>query len=171
MHITLRNILTEDSADIERRRSLILNGIAQDQKYSDIANDIGVSRWVVIKEVGKMRYNSDPALKKAKKIQKKIRQEKNEDINSKKIHVQHNNKFLESTGITLEEKTFRNMVEFYQIELMNVIESPDQNSVINSLPKNVRKTMIRNKIVTDSWHTHKLTPKATKYLDMLMNGE
>jgi hypothetical protein len=171
MHITLGIILTEDSADIERRRTLILNGIAQDQKYSDIANDIGVSRWVVIKEVGKMRYNSDPALKKAKKKQKKIRQEKNEDINSKKIHVQHNNKFLESTGITLEEKTFRNMVEFYQVELMNVVESPDQKSVINSLPKNVRKTMIRNKIVTDNWHTHKLTPKATKYLDMLMNGE
>ncbi len=171
MHITLRIILTEDSADIERRRTLILNGIAQDQKYSDIANNIGVSRWVVIKEVGKMRYNSDPALKKAKKKQKKIRHEKNEDINSKKIHVQHNNKFLESTGITLEEKTFRNMVEFYQVELMNVIDSQDQNSVINSLPKNVRKTMIRNKIVTDNWHTHKLTPKATKYLDMLMNGE
>ncbi|NIU85344.1 MAG: hypothetical protein GWN31_16240 [Candidatus Thorarchaeota archaeon] len=54
---------------------------------------------------------------------------------------------------------------------MNVIDSQDQNSVINSLPKNVRKTMIRNKIVTDNWHTHKLTPKATKYLDMLMNGE
>lgn len=164
-------MLSEDPVDAEKRRTLILDGIAQDQKYSDIAKEIGVSRWIVIKEVGKMRYNSDPGFRDAKNVQKKIRQEKVDDLNSKKIHVQHNNQFLESTGITLEEKTFRNMVEFYKLELIKVIESPDQNSVINSFPKNVRKTMIRNKIVTDNWHIHQLTPKAIKYLSKIVDNE
>lgn len=148
----------------EELREQILEGIAQDQKNSDIAKDLSISRWTVKKEIRKMRYLGDPELSEAKRARRVVREEKQDRLDSEKNHVKQNEKFKELTGMTLKERSFRNMMEFYKPELLKVMRSSDQNAIINSLPKAVRRTMKKNKIITDSWHTHELTPKAEEYL-------
>ena len=55
---------------------------------------------------------------------------------------------MKLTGMTLKEKSFRNMIEFYKPKLLDVLKSSDQHSVINSLPKSAKNTMKKNKIIT-----------------------
>lgn len=142
----------------------ILDGIKKDKNYIDIAEELGITRWAVKKEVIKMRYSSDPRLYSAKKEQKKIRKEKYEELRSKMNHIKENKKFQKLTGITLKEKTFRNMVEFYREELLGALASSNQEIALNKLPKNIKNTLKKNDIITDAFHSKELTPKAMRYL-------
>jgi DNA-directed RNA polymerase specialized sigma subunit len=155
----------DNSIRDEEIRDQILEGIAKDQKNSDIAEDLGVSRWRVKKEIRKMSYMEVPGLKEAKEAGRKAREERQERLDAEKKHVKQNERFIELTGMTLKEKSFRNMIEFYKPELRKVLNSSDQNSIINSFSKTVRKTMKKNNIITDTWQTHELTPKAIEYLE------
>ncbi len=157
-----------------KRRTIkerILDGIKKDKKYIDIAEELGISRWTVKKEVFKMQYNSDPRLHSAKKIQKKIQKKKFEELRSQMNHVKQNKEFVKSTGITLKEKTFRNMVEFYQEELLDALTSSNQGTQISKLPKNIKNTLKKNDIITDTSHTKELTPKAKQYLKTISPQE
>lgn len=154
----------ENSSEDEDLREQILEGIASDRNKTDIAEDLGISRWTVKKEIRKMKYLGDPDLSEAREARQKVREEKQERLDSEKKHVKQNERFRELTGMSLKEKSFRNMIEFYKPELKRIMRASDQNSIINSLPKAVRRTMKKNKIITDTWHTHKLTAKAEKYL-------
>jgi len=44
------------------------------------------------------------------------------------------------TGITLEEKSFRNMIDYNKSALMKILKSEDQYAAIVKLPKSIRKT-------------------------------
>jgi hypothetical protein len=157
-----------------KRRTIkekILDGIKKDKKYIDIAEELGITRWTVKKEVNKMQYNSDPRLHSAKKIQKKIQKEKYEELRSQMNHVKQNTEFEKSTGITLKEKTFRNMVEFYQEELLDALTSSNQGTVISKLPKNIKNTLKKNNIITDTSHSKELTPKAKQYLKEISHNQ
>jgi len=150
-----------------KRRTIkdgILDGIKEDKKYIEIAEELGISKWTVKKEVIKMQYSSDPRLHSAKKIQRKIQKEKFEELRSQMKHVKQNKEFMKSTGITLKEKTFRNMVEFYQEELLDALTSSNQGTAINKLPKNIKNTLKKNDIITDTPHSKELTTKAKRYL-------
>jgi len=78
----------------------------------------------------------------------------------KKVHAKQNDRFLLMTGITLEERTFRNMIDFHKTELMKIMNAEDQDAAIRALPKSTRRTMRNNGIVKD-WRT---TAGAEKYL-------
>ena len=84
-----------------------------------------------------------------------------------KFHIQQNKEFQEMTGISLEEKNFRNMVDYYKPLLIEIIESRDQSAAIMILPKNDRKTMVKNGLLTgEKWQkkTWSISIRAKKYL-------
>jgi len=78
----------------------------------------------------------------------------------KKVHAKQNDRFLLMTGMTLEERTFRSMIDFHKTELMKIMNAEDQDAAIRALPKSTRRTMRNNWIVKD-W---RITAGAEKYL-------
>ena len=144
--------------DRDKRRLIILKGISQDLKYSEIATQLGVNRWFLLNELRLMRKKRDPELKWAEKEKEKIR------ANKQSITEVINERFLKTTGMTLQEKSFRNMIHFYKPELRKILKSKDQYIEINKLPKSIRKTLIKNEIVTKGWNNNKITANALKYL-------
>jgi hypothetical protein len=84
-----------------------------------------------------------------------------------KFHIQQNQEFLEMTGISLEEKNFRNMVDYYKPLLIEIIEARDESDAIMVLPRNDRKTMVKNGLITgEKWQkkTWSISIRAKKYL-------
>jgi hypothetical protein len=140
-----------------KRQSVILEGISQDLKYKEIASQLGVNRWVILNDLKIMRKNRDPRLEEAKKTQAEMRKKKKSGPN-------HYERFLNMTGMSFQEKTFRNMIDFYKPELMKILKSKNQYKEIASLPKSVRKTLKNNDIITKGWHRCELTTHAIDYL-------
>jgi hypothetical protein len=68
------------------------------------------------------------------------------------------------TGITLQEKSFRNMIDFNKYELLNILKSNDQHAAIMSLPENIKKTLKRNGIITKRWQDNEISDRAQEYL-------
>ncbi len=158
--VTMSNSIHER----QERRPIILEGISQDLKQSEIAAQLGVNRWVIINDLRYMRYNGDPELKQAQKTQDQIRAKKQSILTSEKTHAKHNERFLRMTGMTLQEKTFRNMIDFNKHELMKILKSKDQNTAIFRLPKRIRRILMHNGIITKGWHRREITAQARKYL-------
>ena len=134
----MSNIIPEH----QKRRPLILKGISMGLKPSEIATQLNVNRWVVKSDLKKMRHQEDSKLKQAMKKAQEL-QEKKPSITSKL-----NERFLQMTGITLEEKTFQNMIHFYQPELIKILQSDDQADAMSKLPKDIRRSLIKNGIIT-----------------------
>ena len=143
---------------------MILEGISQDLKHSEIATRLGVNRWVIMNDLRLMRYNRDPELRQAQEAQEQIREKKRSVFAREKKHVKHNERFLDMTGMTLQEKSFRNMIDFYRPDLMKVLNSEDQNAAILELPKSIRRPLVHNGIITKGWHYREITPHAREYL-------
>ena len=148
----------------QERRPIILEGIRQDLKHSEIAIRLGVNRWVIMNDLRYMRYNGDLGLKRAQKAQDQIRAKKQLALTGEKTHAKHNERFLRMTGMTLQEKTFRNMIDFNKHELMKILKSEDQNTAISRLPKSVRRNLLHNGIITKGWHKCEITEQALKFL-------
>ncbi len=142
-----------------KRRPIILEGIGRDLKHSEIATQLGVNRWVITNDLRLMRSSGDPELKQAQEAQEQIRVMKQ----SVSAHAR-NERFLRMTGMTLQEKSFRNMIDFNRHELMKILNSKDQNAAIMKLPKSVRKPLMRNGIITSGWHSREITSHAREYL-------
>jgi hypothetical protein len=159
--------MLKESVENRTIKNIILNGVSQDKKYSEIAKELGISIWTVKKEVIKMRYNNDPKLIAAKKSKKRVQKEKLKKKRTKMKYFKQNKEFLKLTGLTLKEKTFRNMVEFYQEELLNALKSSDQGTIISNFPKNIKNTLKKNDIITDTSHSKELTLKAERYLKVI----
>ena len=147
-----------------KRRPTILRGISQDLKHSEIAAELGVNRWVVMNDLRYMQYSGDSELKQAQEAQERIRAEKRSVIASDRVYVKHDERFLRMTGMTIQEKTFRNMMDFYKPELTKILKSRDQYAAIINLPKSVRRTLMHNGIITHGRHKLEVTPDARKYL-------
>jgi hypothetical protein len=141
------------------RRPKILDGIMKDLKHSEIADRIGVNRWVVMNDLRMMRHNGDLELKRAEEVQQQIKMR-----NQSRSAKARNDRFLRMTGMTLQERSFRNMIEFYRPELIGILKSKDQNNAIFKLPKSTRRPLTRNGIITKGWHNREITPDARKYL-------
>jgi len=148
----------------KKRRLMILKGISQDLKHSEIAAQLGVNRWAIMNDLRFMRNNGDPELKQAQKVQEQIRAKKHSVFTREKKHVKHNERFLNMTGVTLQEKSFRNMIDFNKHELMKILNSKDQNAAIFKLPKSIRRILMHNGIITNGWHNREITSRARKYL-------
>ncbi len=84
-----------------------------------------------------------------------------------KIYTKQEEMFLGMTGMTLQEKTFRNMIDFYKSELMEIMKAADQSAAIRVLPKSDRRTMLHNGIFNGqrgSLTSWSITARAKKYL-------
>lgn len=142
----------------QERRLTILEGISQGLKHSEIATQLGVNRWVIINDLKFMRNNGDLELKELQKAQEQIR------VNKPSVASISNERFLNMTGLTCQEKSFRNMIDFNKHALMKILNSKNQNAAIMNLPKSIRKTMKNNGIITKGWHNCEITIKTLDYL-------
>jgi len=142
----------------QERRPIILRGIRQNLKHSEIATQLGVNRWVVMYDLKIMRYNKDPELQQVQQTLEQIQ------LNQPSEAAIRNERFLDMTGMTFQEKSFRNMIDFYKPELNMILKSEDQYLAIMSLPKSTRKNLKNNGIITNGWHKCEITLKTLDYL-------
>ena len=150
--------MSNSISEQKRRRPIILKGISMGLKPSEIANQLNVNRWIVKSDLKKMLYHRDSQLKKAYEHAQLI-QEKKLTKGSKL-----NEKFLQMTGMTLKERTFQNMIHFYKPELNKIIQSNNQTDAIRKLPKDVRRCLIHNGIITK--FNGEITENTKNYLAM-----
>ena len=68
--------------------------------------------------------------------------------------------------MTFQEKSFRNMIDFNKHVLMKILNSKNQNAAIRRLPKNTRKTLKKNGIITNGRNKCEITLKTLDYLLM-----
>ncbi len=156
--------MSDSTHERRKRRPTILRGISQDLKHSEIAAQLGVNRWVVMNDLRYMQYSGDSELKRAQEAQERIRAEKQSVIARDRMYVKHGERFLRMTGMTIQEKTFQNMMDFYEPELTRVLKSGDQYAAIMRLPKSVRRTLMHNGIITHGRHKLEVASDARKYL-------
>jgi len=144
----------------QERRPIILEGTSQGLKHSEIATQLGVNRRVILNDLRFMRKNGDPELKEAQEVQEQIR------VNKPSVASINSERFLNMTGMTFQEKSFRNMIDFNKHVLMKILNSKNQHTAIRSLPKNTRKTLKKNGIITNGWNKYEITLKTLDYLLM-----
>ena len=142
----------------QERRLIILEGISQGLKHSEIATQLGVNRWDILNDLKLMRNNGDPELKEAQEAQEQIR------VNKPSVASIGNERFLNMTGLTFQEKSFRNMIDFNKHALMKILNSKNQHAAIMRLPKSIRKTLKNNGIITKGWHKCEITLITLDYL-------
>jgi hypothetical protein len=156
--------MLENTSARKKRRLIILKGISQDLKHSEISAQLGANRWGIISDIKFMRRIGDLGLIQAEEAQIQVREEKVLLLIKEKGHFKQNERFLGMTGITLQEKSFRNMIDFNKYELLKILKSEDQHAAIIKLPKNIRKTLKRNGIITKRWQDNEITELAQEYL-------
>jgi hypothetical protein len=150
------NIIARD-----KRRLIIIRGVSLDLKYSEIASQIGASQGILRSDIKYMRRNDDLGFKQAEKDQLLVR-----ELNAKdSIHVQQNERFLDMTGISLQEKSFRNMIDFNKNALMKILQSEDQNAGITKLSSSIQKSLKKHGIVTKRMQDKEITNRAKEYLN------
>jgi hypothetical protein len=126
----------------ERRREL-LNGISNNLSYSEIAARLCVGRGELLREVNFMRRRGDPELREAIRAgQVKA------DLQRHSATEKREESFIDMTGMTLREKSFQNMVEFYKPEIMSILSSDDHEEAIRRLPDSTRRILVQNGILT-----------------------
>ena len=148
----------------EKRRLVILEGIRQDLKHSEISAQLGATQRIIKSDIRFMRRNGDLGLIQAEEDQVLVREKKALFITKEKRHFKQNERFLGMMGITLQERSFRNMIDFNKHELLKILKSKDQHVAIGKLPKSVRKTLKNYGIITNVWHKGKISLKTLDYL-------
>ena len=73
--------------ELQERRVQILRGISQDTPDLEIAKQIGVFRWMVVRDVRNMGYSGDPELKEALKARDRLRARKAAERTRNSTHV------------------------------------------------------------------------------------
>jgi len=111
-----------------------------------------------------MRRNGDLGLKQAEKAQVQVREKKVLLLTKEKKHFKQNERFLSMTGMTLQEKSFRNMIDFNKHELLKILKSEDQHAAIIKLSTSIRKTLKKNGVITKRWQDNEITERAQEYL-------
>jgi len=153
---TTQSILSEQV----KRRPVILEGISQGLKQTDIAAQLGVNRMIIKHDIRAMEREKDAGLKLAQNTAYEQILVKRSLVSDKR-----SDKFLSMTGMTFQEKTFRNMVDFYRPELLKVLESDDQYLEIMHLPKSVIRTLKNNGIIIYARKNLEIAPRVLGYLN------
>jgi len=156
--------MLENNGTRKNRRQTILKGISQDLNHSEISAQLGSNRWVVQSDIKYMQRNGDLGLKQAEKDQAQVREKKSFLFEKDKKHYKQNKRFRRMTGITLEEKSFRNMIDYNKLALLKILKSEDQYAAIFKLPKSIRKTLKKNGIITKRWQDNEISERAQEYL-------
>jgi len=151
--------MSNDVREPEERRLAILKGIDQDLNILDIASQLGVNKCLIMSDLRYMRHNKDSELKQA-----------NEDrfarILAKKRSLTkiRNEKIRLMIGMTIEEKNFENVVNFYRSELMKILESKNEELAIKGLSRSMRRSFEKNEVIDWRTNNHLISPKARAYL-------
>jgi hypothetical protein len=111
-----------------------------------------------------MRRNGDHGLKQAEEAQAQVREKKAFLFEKDKKHYKQNKRFRRMTGITLEEKSFRNMIDYNKSALMKIMKSEDQYAAIIKLPTSIRKTLKKNGIIPARCQDNEISERAQEYL-------
>jgi len=156
--------MLENISARNERRPIILEGISQDLKHSEISAQLGAYRGLIMSDIKFMRRNGDLGLKQAEKDQVQVREKKAFLFEKDKKHYKQNKRFRRMTGITLEEKSFRNMIDYNKLALLKILKSEDQYAAIFKLPKSIRKTLKKNGIITKRWQDNEISERAQEYL-------
>jgi hypothetical protein len=157
--------MLENTIARKKRRLIILKGISQDLKPSEISAQLGSNLGDITSDIKFMQRNGDLGLKQAEKAQVKVREKKVLLLSREKNHFKQNARFQRMTGMTLQEKSFRNMIDFNKHELLKILKSTDQNTAIMKLPKSIRRNLRSNGIITKKrWRDNEITTHALKYL-------
>lgn len=156
--------MLENTIARKKRRLIILRGISQDLKHSEISAQLGANRVVIMSDIKFMRRNDDLGLKQAEKAQVQVREKKVLLFTKEKKHFKQNERFLSMMGITLQEKSFRNMIDFNKHDLLKILKSEDQHAAIIKLPTNIQKILKKNGIITKRWQDNEITERAQEYL-------
>jgi hypothetical protein len=143
-----------------KRRPTILEGISQGLRQTEIAVQLGVNRIIIKQDIRAMERQKDAGLKLAQKAAYEQLLVKRSLVSSKS-----SDKFLLMTGMTFQEKTFCNMVDFYRPELLRVLKSDDQCIEIMQLPKSVIRILKNNEIIIYARKNLEIAPRALAYLD------
>ena len=148
----------------KKRRQIILEGISQDLNHSDISAQLRVTRGVLMSDINYMRSNGDLGLIQAELTQVQVHENKVSLTSKNMEHYKQNEKFLGMTGITLQEQSFRNMIDFNKHELLKILKSKDQHAAIVKLPTSIQKTLKKNGIIIRRWQDTEISERAQKYL-------
>ena len=136
--------MTITSGEPEARRQAILDGISQNLNYKEIAVQLGVRRGELLKDIKAMRRSRDPGLRDARLVGEAMVDDEKQSVSKRREE-----RFYNMTGMTLHEKSFQNIVYFYKPELMAILKSGDREAAIRDLPKNIRRTLMHNGILTN----------------------
>jgi predicted ArsR family transcriptional regulator len=120
--------MLENTISREKRRLIILTGISQDLTHSEIAAQLGTNRWSIKSDIKFMQHNGDLEFKQAEKAQLRVQEKKVLLSSREKNHFKQNERFQSMTGITLQEKSFRNMIDFNKHDLLKILKSKDQRA-------------------------------------------
>ena len=130
-----------------------------DLNILDIASQLGVNKCLIMSDLRYMRHKKDSELKQA-----------NEDrfarILAKKRSLTkiRNERVRLVIGMTIEEKNFENVVNFYRSELMKILGSKNEGLAIKGLSHSVRRSFEKNEIIDWRTNNHLISPKARAYL-------
>jgi hypothetical protein len=139
----------------------------QDLKPSEISAQLRVTRGVLMSDIKYMRINGDIGLIQAEKRARAQTHEKKVSLISKNMdYLKQNEKFLRMTGITLQEQSFRNMIDFNKHELLKILKSKDQHAAIVKLPTSIQKTLKKNGIIIKRWQDNEISERAQEYLSI-----
>jgi len=151
--------MLNDNHEPEERRLMILEGIDNDLNTLEIAVKLGVNKWLVMKDLRTMKYNKDPELKQAYKDQ-----DARAMVNRRSSSKSSDERFHLMTGMSFQEKSFENMINFYRPELIKIMMSRDESIAIAGLSKNIQKVLRHNEIIAGGKYRRKITSKARSYL-------
>jgi len=131
------------TSEYEARRQTLLEGISQNLNYTEIAVQLGVRRGDLLRDLRAMRHSRDQGLRDAQRTaQVKVSAEK------QVVSIRRDERFHAMTGMTLQEKTFQNMIHYYKSELMAILRSGNPEAAIRRLPQSTRRTLMHNGILT-----------------------
>jgi len=154
--------MTSNIQEQETRRIYIIDGINKGFGYSKIATKLDVPIWVIKVDLKRMRRNRDSGLKQAYSNAK-------EQLRVKKQTIANlpGERFQRMTGMSFKEKTFSNMMSFYEPELRNILKAESEGDAIRDLPASVKKTLKRNGIISNKWKI----PQITAYARTCLTGK
>lgn len=151
--------MTSNIQEQETRRLNIIDGVNEGFGNTKIAAKLGVPLWTVIGDLKKMRHNRDTELQQAySNAAEQVQVNKRLTANIPEERFHH------MTGMSLMEKTFNNMMSFYEPELRKILKSENESDAIRELPDSVRKTLKHNGIIAQGWKTPEITKHARLHL-------
>lgn len=141
----------------EKHREIILEGISNSLKTSEIASQLNVDKRIIKNDIQKMKRSQDPELVQAYKTANKRENTKSDAARAEK-------KFKDMTGMTLKEKTFINMLYYYRPELLEILKSKDENLAIQELSSSAKRCLKKHGIITKGWRKSEITSETRDYL-------